>query len=1548
MAKNSSVILQARGLQTSNNELTSEDGALIEAKNVIIKRNNLIEQRRGFKIWGNALDLNSARVKQLTTYRNRLIRHYSNKLQFDSTGTGNFETFTGSFLEAQTGLRMKFIESNGNFYFTTEEGIKKISAPNADSLSTDSGYITSAGAIKAIDLAGEIVYVPESQSDFLVQDGAVAYRAVWGYKDANNNLVLGAPSQRVVVNNPMIDLLMRDYMTFLDILDNLDNTPISTARIESRDFVKTLGLNFTNNAFDLYTNLIALTAKIDNEIFIASDLIAQPLQIGTAAVASNLLTINVITGNPTNYLEPGSKIMLGGGWTGASSEDLSGPQVVSSVTATTIVINVTAADGAVTLASPTIHSNEYRSIVEPSIPNIPTPNSQLVEMQNYIINISDRLLDEPDAIINPTDKTTISGFDVTTSTTVKLTITIPEGINDNYFLQLYRSPVARATGAGTFDDLVPSDELQLVYEAYPTAAELSASEMVVNDITPDDFRGANLYTNAATGEGILQANDAPPFAKDINRYRNSIFYANTRTVHRMNLNLLGVIQMLADYNLGTIPKVTIANSTGSNTYSFIQGEQHVDTIETVADVANSLNGTYFLLESTENKFYVWYSTGTGVDPAISGRTGIKVNIITNETANNVAEKTRNKLSLYLDDFIITGSTNQVIIRCFEVGEVENASDFDTGFTFTNNFVGQGERVQPQITQVTTVAGSQYLNVGVADSFTIYSTSDAKLYRFWFNRGTVTNPTVLGEFGVEIILDGSETADDVANLIVAAMPTDFTGSANTNIVTITNNVYGYAGSPSENVSDAGFLISVTQPGALEVLLSPLVSPALAVDETAKSFIRVINKNPGEVVYGHYISSVFDIPGKMLIEARTLSNVNPFYIVGNNDNTGLSFNPDIGPEGTFTNTAANPTVITTSFPHGLITGDNILLTSSTSTPRIDGLHSIVYINPYSFSIDRNVSIGGSGSYIKPSNSVFSENEEKINRVYYSKFLQPDAVPISNFFDVGASDKEILRIVPLRDSLFVFKEDGLYRISGESAPFQLELFDNSFITIAPDSVAVANNIIYAWTTQGIQSLSEGGSAIISRQIDDIILKIQSSNYPGFKTATWGIGYESDNAYLVFTVDDMEDEIATICYRYSTLTNTWTTYDISKICGTINQLDDKLYLGASDVPYIEQERKTFSRLDYADRELSNVISADRIIGKDIILPDIAGIAIGDVLVQDQTITTTEFNILLEKLDLDSGTTGTDYLSTLEMTTGDSPRNKLIALAQKLDLDTTVDSTNYESTISTKVGTISATSAGFPAIITTSSPHGLLTGRIVRIDSAIDTSPDITGDYEVTVLSPTEFSIPTRVRVEGTVGNFTTENEDFRDIKTCYNAIIDLLNVDNGVSFTNYKRNKNNTIQESIITNINPISKKVTVNLELQYLIGAVTVFKSIPTSFTYAPVTLGDPLMLKRMAEATIMFESRALTGGKLSFSTDLLPEFIEIPFKLSGNGIFGHSNFGEGFFGGVGNAAPFRTFIPRQCQWCRYMVVKFEHNTARENYHISGMTLTGNIGISPRGYK
>jgi len=1835
----SSVILKATGLQTSPNELDRPDGALIEASNVIIKRDGIIEQRRGFSLYGSELPDDTTTVKQLTTYRNRILRHFSTTLQFDSDGAGNFQSFDGNFTETIAGLRMKFIESNGNLYFTTDEGVKKISARNADDFTTAPEFVVSAGAIKAVDLTGKTIYMPNLQGGWFPQDSAVAYRVLWAYNDLNANLIQGAPSQRLVVSNPMINFLIRDYTRILSNLDTFDNTG-TTARIRDRNYIQILGLTLNATANELHTNLLALSTKLDNDILYANQAPstpAAPLEIVSATVESGIGKVNV-TGPASGYLNAGSKIYLEGfnlatrqeiqtvkfgttptsgkfrlkydsvetvdiysddslnvsnekitfsiaplggtyvliyglnppsaaiNWndtllmiqgkiravpglnnvvvtsgaklpsdtpdysigltlkqplgipslitatssltpttvittvlstgiqqklravtglenvtvTGAinsgtgltltfpaidgdlnqviegsgntlsptsvittattstgikvASGDINKGQVVVSVeenqqmsfsnfqsynfftisfnghtsdpiayssseasaeniikqvpgledaniTATSVVIlgggtsikevlinfnavsskavvaeaslldedlvawvNIPAtvtstvtfntdAVGAVTFASPKVKSNEYRSLTQPITPSAPATNDQLVDMQVYLENILTRLSAENDRVISSDQKVTFSstptggffvlkygkfnsydlnwddtpaqiqeklrnsltGVDnivvtgavdsvtgltlssvdgisstfvvdasglntnitaavstsnilslddiaITTTATTELTITIPQGINPNYFFQIYRTSVAQATGVATFDDLVPNEEYQLVYEAYPTADELNITNSItVEDVTPDAFRGANLYTNSATGEGILQANETPPFAKDINRYRNSIFYANTRTRQQLLLSLLGVTNMINSFDINNPPKITISDGIKSNTYQFVTGQTEVTN---VAVTTITVNSKYFLISSTTTDYYVWFSVdGSGVDPkganplTLSTRTGIKVNISSTEDTDTdkVAQKIKNVLSSYLSDFIPTVDASIVTVQNYSFGVANDSDSGDTGFSITK------------------------------------------------------------------IQDGR----------------------------------------SEDES------------TLSVLLSTVVSPARAVDETAKSLVRIINKNVNENVYAYYVSSAYDVPGKIYLQARTLEQSAPFYIVGNSSIIGQSFNPDISPDNTITSITIGidptTTVIVSGSAHGMLTGDQVMITGTNELSSIDGLYPITRIDSTSFSIVKSASANStSGQFIKAAAAVYSENEQRANRIYYSKFQQPEAVPSVNYFDVGAQDKAILRILPLRNSLFVFKEDGLYRISGESAPFQLELFDISFNVLAPDSVVVCNNVIYAWTTQGIQSLTEGGASIISRSIDNIILKTQSSNFVSFKTATWGVGYESDNSYLVYTVSQQEDEVATIAYRFSTLTNTWTTYKLSHVAGIINSANDKLYLAASDVAFIEQERKTFSRLDYTDREIDSYASSNKISKNAIKLPTITGLSVGDVITQDQTITTTNFNILLEKLDLDSAVADSDYLAILKLIQGISPRDQLTGLANKLDLDTGVNYSQFQSTIETKNGTITDASAATSTVITTPTPHGLLNGRVITI-TATNTIPVIDGTYPITLINSTSFSIPAKVLIAGTSANWATVDSNFDDLKVCHNFIISILNTDTGVSFNNYRPITNNTLMESIIVSINGITKKLTLNLDLDYLIGDVKIYKAFESSFAYSPITFGDPLMLKHVREATMMFETRTLTNSTISFRTDLLPEMIDVPFSLDGNGIFGHvDGFGDGFFGGLSSSAPFRTYIPRQCQRCRYIIIRFSHNVAREDYRVNGCTVTGEIGQSSRAYR
>jgi hypothetical protein len=300
-----------------------------------------------------------------------------------------------------------------------------------------------------------------------------------------------------------------------------------------------------------------------------------------------------------------------------------------------------------------------------------------------------------------------------------------------------------------------------------------------------------------------------------------------------------------------------------------------------------------------------------------------------------------------------------------------------------------------------------------------------------------------------------------------------------------------------------------------------------------------------------------------------------------------------------------------------------------------------------------------------------ETKPNRIYFSKTQQPEAVPLLNFLDVGPEDKAISRILALRESLFILKEDGVYRLTGFTGSFSVDAFDKSTQIIAPDTAVVLNNQIYCLTNQGVASISDTGISIISRPIENVIDLITSSNYD-FEFTSFGVSYETDRAYLLSIVSNTSDTVATQILRYNTFTQGWTRWEISKTCGHVLKYDDKLYFGPADENFVERERKSFKRTDYADRQFDISIVQNGVNQNTVTLSTAQLQAVGDALVQDQKLTIIEFNQMLKKLDLDQFVGDTDYFTTLQAIPGVNLRTSLNNLALKLDLDSGINDTDY------------------------------------------------------------------------------------------------------------------------------------------------------------------------------------------------------------------------------------------------------------------------------------
>lgn len=223
--------------------------------------------------------------------------------------------------------------------------------------------------------------------------------------------------------------------------------------------------------------------------------------------------------------------------------------------------------------------------------------------------------------------------------------------------------------------------------------------------------------------------------------------------------------------------------------------------------------------------------------------------------------------------------------------------------------------------------------------------------------------------------------------------------------------------------------------------------------------------------------------------------------------------------------------------------------------------------------------------------TQSESYPNRIYFSKPQQPEAVPITNYIDVGSANYEIKRIIALRDSLFILKTDGIYRLSGESvASFNCKLFDGTTKIIASETAVAFNNMVYCVADQGIITISETGVSIISMPIENDLFTL--SELSNFSSLAFGIAYPSDRKYILFVPSNSTDTICNQAYVYNSYTQTFVRWTLTRSCGVCLSTNDKqgvLYTGFydDDNGIVYKERKDFSILDYADDDYDVTITS-------------------------------------------------------------------------------------------------------------------------------------------------------------------------------------------------------------------------------------------------------------------------------------------------------------------------------------------------------------------------
>lgn len=219
--------------------------------------------------------------------------------------------------------------------------------------------------------------------------------------------------------------------------------------------------------------------------------------------------------------------------------------------------------------------------------------------------------------------------------------------------------------------------------------------------------------------------------------------------------------------------------------------------------------------------------------------------------------------------------------------------------------------------------------------------------------------------------------------------------------------------------------------------------------------------------------------------------------------------------------------------------------------------------------------------------SEADDRDHGLWWSKSDQPEHFPLTNRARVGREQDEILRVITARDTLWIFKSDGIYigKGYGERAGFRFDEFDLSVRLLVPECAVEYDGDVYAWTNEGVVRVNDTGVEKISKgPIGNLLAQIETELSPG-NTATAGAfmvaNPVTDEIVLGVPSSEGADETREL-FIFNTKTGTWVTWGLTYVAGALDPSLSKLFFADSVDYELDQERRTFLAADVADRQFA------------------------------------------------------------------------------------------------------------------------------------------------------------------------------------------------------------------------------------------------------------------------------------------------------------------------------------------------------------------------------
>lgn len=342
------------------------------------------------------------------------------------------------------------------------------------------------------------------------------------------------------------------------------------------------------------------------------------------------------------------------------------------------------------------------------------------------------------ATINIINNANVNGdsFTIGSTTLTVGTLAVPHGVSAadtaaNLAAAIALLPNVTATSSGsvvTIEATIPNASISLSYtDVAPTGgATISGSSLVGRSYAIGDFNASSEVT-----EGD-QVKITAPFNilnrgkfRVIRRYQNSIYFENKNTVEEqitlpanlLTLGYTGSTQFNIDASnnkiylkwngVGTEPTLGIAepgdelvlgtdfSTANQGTFTIINsGEKLKEITRVTLPSAAAITGSpYWLINAAGDttEYYVWYDKdGTGVDPALVGKTGIEVDISTGDSAAVVANATAAAIDA-LTTLDATASGNKVTISTTGFAETTDATSGTMPSSFSVEILQQGRR-----------------------------------------------------------------------------------------------------------------------------------------------------------------------------------------------------------------------------------------------------------------------------------------------------------------------------------------------------------------------------------------------------------------------------------------------------------------------------------------------------------------------------------------------------------------------------------------------------------------------------------------------------------------------------------------------------------------------------------------------------------------------------------------------------------------------------------------------------------------------------------------